>query len=132
MGNYIRWRRKMPKFSDSSKKRLATCHDDLQRLFNDVIQYTDCTVLDGHRDQAAQDDAFINGYSKVEWPDSNHNVLPSMAVDVVPYPIDWDNIERFKRFASYVKKTADEMCIEVRWGGDFKTYFDGPHYELVE
>jgi peptidoglycan L-alanyl-D-glutamate endopeptidase CwlK len=39
----------MAKFSKRSKDNLATCHEDLQTLFNEVIQYTDCIVICGHR-----------------------------------------------------------------------------------
>jgi hypothetical protein len=54
-----------------------------------------------------------------------------MAIDVVPYPVDWDNINAFYEFAGRVKQKADELGIKVRWGGDFDGFFDGPHWELV-
>ena len=39
----------MPKFSQRSKDRLNTCHEDLVRLFTEVIKHYDCTILEGQR-----------------------------------------------------------------------------------
>ncbi|MFC1537143.1 M15 family metallopeptidase [Pseudomonadota bacterium] len=121
----------MPHFGKSSTRRLASCHNDLQRLFNEVIKERDCSILCGFRCEVEQDEAYQSGKSKVMWPNSNHNSNPSMAVDVAPYPIDWDDLERFDEFADFVKAKADEMGIAVRWGGDFSSFYDGPHWEIV-
>ena len=122
----------MPKFSNRSQERLNTCHRDLRKLFNEVIKHYDCTILCGHRNKEDQDKAYNEGRSKVEYPDSNHNQVPSLAVDCVPYPIDWDDKERFHEFAGFVLGTADQLGIKVRWGGHFTSFFDGPHFELIE
>jgi peptidoglycan L-alanyl-D-glutamate endopeptidase CwlK len=125
----------MPKFSNSSKQKLSTCHSDLQKLFNEVIKHFDCKVLCGIRTEQEQQEAFLNGFSKVQYPNSYHNKRPSRAVDVVPYfskkpHIRWDDIEAFHRFAGFVQGIASQMDIELIWGGDFKTIFDGPHFQL--
>ena len=39
----------MPNFSIVSKQRLNTCHQDLQKLFNEVIKHYDCAVIQGAR-----------------------------------------------------------------------------------
>jgi peptidoglycan L-alanyl-D-glutamate endopeptidase CwlK len=122
----------MPSFSDSSKSKLSTCHPKLQALFNEVIKYRDCIILCGHRGQAEQIEAYQNGRSKVKWPNSKHNKKPSLAVDVAPYPIDWQDKERFIRFAGFVEGVASQMGIKIKWGGDFSTFFDGPHFQLEE
>lgn len=58
----------MPYYSERSKKRLETCHEDLQKLFNEVIKHFDCTILCGHRGQEEQDKAFAEGMSfKFPW-----------------------------------------------------------------
>ncbi len=121
----------MAKFSRKSKDRLATCHHDLQRLFNEVIKHHDCAILCGHRTASEQHSAKVKGFSNVDWPNSKHNSLPSIAVDVAPYPIDWSDIERFNVFAAFVQQTADDMGIKIKWGGTFKSFYDGPHYQLV-
>src|SRR3546814_13614528 len=92
------------------------CSSDL--VFEKVVQDFDCSVIEGHRDQAAQDKAFAEGHSKLKWPHGNHNALPSRAVDVAPYPIDWTDSPRMHLFAGYVIATALSLGIKLRWGGD--------------
>ena len=128
----------MPSFGKTSKQRLATCDQQLQDVMNEVIKHWDCTVLEGHRSEEKQNDYFKNGKSKVQYPNSKHNVLPSRAVDIVPYPVDWNDWNRFYAFMGYVMATADSMGITLRsgldWDGDkeFKdqSFNDAPHFEL--
>lgn len=119
----------MPTFSKSSADKLATCDERLQRLFNEVIKYTDCTIVCGHRNQEDQEKAFEQGFSLARWPKSNHNGLPSLAVDVCPYPIDWGNRERFEAFAVLVKEVAQNIGVDVEWGGLWK-FTDLPHWQV--
>lgn len=121
----------MPTFSATSSDRLATCHPDLQRLFHDVVQTVDCTILVGFRDKEAQDIACHDGKSCTPWPTSPHNKTPSEGVDVAPYPIDWRNIDRFRLFAAAVKARAEVLGIGVKWGGDFLHLHDYDHWELA-
>ena len=128
----------MAKFGRKSRERLATAHPDLQKIFNEVIKYVDCSVLEGHRDERTQDRLFEEGKTKVRYPLGRHNTKPSRAVDVVPYPVDWDDRERFTLFAGFVLGLARGMGISIRWGGDWDVDFqvsdnrfdDFPHYEL--
>lgn len=122
----------MPRFSKSSMRKLNTCHSDLQRLFISVVKTHDCTILCGHRTAAEQHSAYVKGFSKAEWPQSKHNSSPSIAVDVAPYPIDWEDKQRFTDFAEVVLKRADDMGIKIKWGGNFRSFYDGPHYELSD
>jgi peptidoglycan LD-endopeptidase CwlK len=128
------------KFSARSQSRLNTCHPDLIRLFEAVISDGhDCTVIEGHRDQATQDEHFRAGRSKKQWPNGKHNTTPSQAVDVMPFPIDWSDRARLERFAQTVFAKANQLGIAIRWGGDWnrnglssdEKFFDGPHWELV-
>lgn len=129
----------MPKFSKSSKDRLATAHPDLQRLFTEVVEYFDCSVICGHRDQAEQDLAYATKKSKLKWPNSKHNKTPSLAVDVVPWPVDWKDTDRFLFFGGFVMGMAKAMGISLRWGGDWdgdndqkdEKFRDLPHFELT-
>jgi len=109
----------MAKFSDRSNRKLQTAHPDLRKVFEEVVGFFDCTILFGHRDEETQNEAFATGASTKKWPDSNHNALPSLAVDAAPYPIDWKDRERFTYFAGQVVATARSMGIELRWGGDW-------------
>lgn len=116
--------------NEKSRKRLATCVPPLQELFNKVAEVWDIIVIYGHRGQEDQDIAWRLGNTKLKWPNSNHNRWPSCAVDVMPLPLDWSDTGRLKLFADYVKDTALMLDIPVRWGGDFKNFYDGPHWEI--
>ena len=128
----------MPKFGKTSKKRLETCEEELQSLFNEVVKYFDCSVLVGYRGRNEQDTAYESGHSKVKWPDGKHNSRPSFAADVAPYPIDWEDRERFIYFGGFVKGCAYRMDIPLRWGGDWDNdtqlsdnkFDDLVHFEL--
>jgi len=122
----------MPQFSEKSLAKLQTCHPALQQIMQAVIQYYDCTILCGHRGKKEQEDAYIRKVSKALWGQSPHNTKPSKAVDVVPYPLDWNNIEDFFYMAGIVKGIASQLGIKVKWGGEFKKFLDGPHFELED
>ena len=129
----------MPKFGSKSKERLLTCDIKLQKIFNEVIKHIDCSVLEGHRSAERQDRLFEDGKTKVKYPLGRHNSKPSRAVDVVPYPVDWNDRERQTLFAGFVLGIAMSMGIKLRWGGDWNMDFhvmdnrfdDFPHFELT-
>ena len=58
------------------------------------------------------------------FPKGRHNALPSKAVDVAPYPIDWEDREGFILFAGYVLGVASQLGLNIRWGGDWDGDFD--------
>ncbi len=128
----------MPSFSAKSQAKLATCHPDLQRVFNEVVKHFDCTIVEGHRGKEDQDRYYAQGKSKVKYPNGKHNKEPSLAVDVIPYPVDWNARERFCYFAGFVKGVAKMMGVNIRWGGDWDSdteladnqFDDLPHFEL--
>ena len=52
------------KYGKTSTARLATCHPEIQRLFNSLIKDYDVSVICGHRTEAEQDAAVasaVNG-----------------------------------------------------------------------
>ena len=128
------------KYGKSSVKRLNSCEPKLQLLMKRVLEKSkvDISILCGHRNEEDQNAAVREKKSKVSFPNSKHNSFPSRAVDVAPYPIDWKNIERFHDLATLILDTAEEMEIELRWGGDWdmdgdttdQTFNDLPHFEL--
>jgi hypothetical protein len=122
----------MAKFSQVSKERLATCDHRLQELMNDVIQHVDISILCGYRGKEDQDKACAAGNSKAPFPTSRHNCSPSQAVDVAPFPIDWNDLKRFKELGALVKERAAVLGIPIEWGGDWKKFVDLPHYQLKE
>lgn len=122
----------MPELSEVSKKRLSDCHLDLQRLIAEVVKLAPCAVICGHRGEKEQNDAFNKGSSKAKFGQSFHNSLPSLAVDVVPQPLDWGDIPAFEKLGSLIMQKADELSIKIRWGKHFKGLVDYPHFELMK
>ena len=126
----------MPKFGKTSKERLESCHPDLQKVLNEVVKTFDCTVTQGHRKVAEQEKLFKEGKTKVKF--SNHNYYPALAVDVTPYPVDYENTDRHYYFGGYVLGIAKSMGINLRWGGDWdgdretkdQTFNDLVHFEI--
>jgi len=122
----------MPKFGLISQQRLATCHEDLQRVMNEVIKWYDISIICGHRGEAEQNRAYETGHSKLRWPNSKHNRLPSLAVDIAPWPIDWNDHKRFWYMGGLVMGVAAKMGIKIDWGGNWISFIDLPHFELQE
>ena len=135
----------MPRYSKRSKDRLATCDKRLQKVFNEVIKHVDCSILEGHRSKERQNRLYDEKRTKVRYPNGRHNSNPSKAVDVTPYPVDWEDRERQTLFAGFVIGIARSMGIKIRWGGNWDMYeekgrwevkynrFDDfPHFEIKE
>lgn len=130
----------MPSFGQRSLSNLETCHPDLQRVLHEAIKHFDFSVIWGHRDKVAQDEAFLNGKSRNRWPTSNHNTNPSTAVDIVPYPELYEaSYEKFFEMATYVLAAASALGVRIRWGGHWLNYGgpgyyrrDWAHFELID
>lgn len=130
----------MYSFGRTSKERLSTCHPDLQKVFNEVIKHVDCKIIEGARTPERQQELFDQGRTKI----LNSKHIPkddgwSYAVDVMAFPVQWENWNRNYLFVGFVLGIAASMGIKLRvgadWDGDFNTkdqsFHDLPHFELV-
>lgn len=130
----------MNKFGRKSIERLSTCDYRLQNIMHRVVARRDCSIVCGFRGKAEQDKAVMDGKSKVKWPNSKHNKLPSMAVDVVPWPEKWSDRLAFIELADIIRDEAAKESVELRWGGDWdgdgdmtdQSFNDLPHWEILE
>ena len=126
-------------FSQSSLSKLETCDPRLQEIMFEVIQIMDIKILEGHRNKERQNQLFHEEKTKLQYPDSKHNSLPSKAIDVAPCPLDWSNRERFVYMAGIIMGVAHSLGHEIRWGGDWdrdndlydQTFNDLPHFEIL-
>lgn len=134
----------MARFGSGSLAELETLHPDLQKVLVEAIKHVDFTIVEGHRGPDAQEAAFAKGLTKLHYPDGKHNKLPSLAADIMPYPIDWSdqpkNIERLAYVMGIIMGVARMMGVELRWGGDWNmnddtrdegAFRDRDHIELV-
>lgn len=114
-----------------SKEKLQGVDIRLVRLVEQAIKETtvDFTVLEGLRTPERQQQLVNDGFSQTL--KSKH--LTGHAVDLVAIvngKVSWDK-EHYPEIARAMKKAAADQQVNIRWGGDFKTFFDGPHFELV-
>ena len=117
--------------SKTSKQKLNTCHSDLIKLIEAVAETEKCAVICGFRGRHEQEKAYMAGKSKAKWGQSKHNLKPSQAVDVVPLPLNWEDIPAFEKLGEKIMAKAKELGIKVKWGKYFKGLVDYPHFELA-
>lgn len=130
------------KFSSSSQEKLDTCCQEIKDIMNEAIKYYDFTILCGNRGEEEQNRAYNLGLSEKRYPYSKHNSMPSMAIDVAPYPISWkpEMYNRFYYLAGLLNGIAEMKGFSVRWGGDFNSdndfkndgFQDLPHIEIIK
>jgi hypothetical protein len=121
----------MPSFGTNSKKQLATLDPLLQDVLNLAIEKYDFAVVQGHRDMEDQNTQFNEGDSQLRWPNSKHNSHPSMAVDIIPWPTQYEDIHEFFVMATHIYAAAQKLGVLINWGGHWRTLKDYPHFEII-
>ena len=105
----------MPIFGKNSKERLKGVDVRLVNVLNEVVKYFDITVIEGLRSQERQDELVAQGKSKTKF--GKH--VQGKAVDIAPYPIDWNSRDDFHYLGGFVLGVASKMGVDIRWGGDW-------------
>ena len=119
------------KFSSKSLKNLEGVHCDLVEVMHRAIKITkiDFAVVEGLRTESRQRQLVEEGFSTT----LNSRHLTGHAVDIIPYhngKASYQHWPAFYTLAEYVKQASRELQIPVDWGGDWKSFPDGPHYQL--
>ncbi len=117
-------------FSKRSENRLKGVHPDLVRVMRRALEITDVdfTVVEGLRTKARQKKLVAAGASTTMR--SRH--LTGHAVDIAPYidgTIRWD-WPPYYTLAEAVKQAAEDVGVPIEWGGDWRRFKDGPHWQL--
>lgn len=120
----------MYKLGPRSKTRLQGVHPDLVKVVERAIQITlvDFTVLEGLRDPMRQKKLVEAGSSQT----LNSRHITGHAVDLgawVDDQVDW-SWPLYAQIATAMKTAAKELNVPIVWGGDWRTFKDGPHFEL--
>lgn len=129
-------------FSKTSLGRLEGVHPHLQDLCFSLLNHHDILVVYGVRTQAQQLLMVQKGLSKTM--NSKHLIQSdgfAHAVDIAPYPLDWNNSKRFYWVAGMMEVLANQQLPEgwvLRWGGnwdmdedlDDQSFMDLVHFEL--
>ena len=105
----------MPKFGKRSRERLKGVDSKLVNVLNEVCKYFDITVIEGLRSQERQNELVAQGKSKTKF--GKH--VQGKAVDIAPYPIDWNARDDFHYLGGFVLGIAASKGINIRWGGDW-------------
>ena len=106
-----------------------------------VITKQDFSVLEGVRTMARQRMLKAKGKSTTL---RSYHLLQGTgyahAVDLGPYPygadLDGDGIHNGADWDCYypiedaMKQAAKELSVPLTWGGDWKTFKDGPHFQI--
>ena len=116
------------KLGTRSMQSLSGVHPDLVAVVKLAITITeqDFTVIEGIRNINRQRELFKAGKSTT----MNSRHITGHAVDMVPWPVDWNDLERFEVMSEAMKTAAEELDIPIVWGGDWKSFYDAPHFEL--
>jgi peptidoglycan L-alanyl-D-glutamate endopeptidase CwlK len=146
-----------------SLSKLFGVHPDLVAVVKRAIELSeqDFLVLEGVRTEQRQRELYGQGRTPeqlrqagvdpklakskmqvVTWTlRSNHFAQADgygHAVDLVPYPVDWNDLAKFDAIAVAMMKAADELGLTIRWGADWdqdgkkreRGESDSPHFEL--
>lgn len=105
-------------------------HPDLAKVIHRAAALSpiEFRVIEGMRTLKRQRELVASGASKT----MNSRHLTGHAVDLAPYvggTIRWD-WPLFYKLAPAVKQAAAEVGVPIEWGGDWRTFKDGPHFQL--
>ncbi len=130
-------------FGKASAGRLDTCERDIQEVMKLAHEWSpfDLTIISGHRSTEEQQQLFHDGRSKKDgvMDLSRHQTDPSEAIDIAPYPVDWEDTARFYVMTGVVYAAANHLGVLLRWGGDWDSdwtlndqkFYDLGHFETV-
>ena len=113
------------------EEKLKLAHEDLGYWFHNRVKpyWPDAHISWSHRDKENQERAFKEGKTTLHFPDSLHNKLPAMALDL--FQINekglavWD-----KMFFGGLARLIKNEGWQIRWGGDWETFKDYGHFEM--
>lgn len=131
--------------SERSIKSLEGVDPRLVQVVKRAIQITeqDFVVIEGLRTQARQDELWAQGRTKpgpiVTWTKDASSHGTGRAVDICPYPVDWNDLKKFDAIATAMFTAAAELGVTLRWGADWdqdgnpreRGESDSPHFELA-
>lgn len=119
----------MFKLSQRSIDRLNGVHPDLVSVVKLAIERSevDFMVTEGLRSKERQKELVAAGASKT----MNSRHITGHAVDLAAYVngIRWD-WPLYEKIAKAMKQAAYELNIKIEWGGDWKSFKDGPHFQI--
>lgn len=122
-------------FGEKSRQRRIGVHPALVAVSDRALSYgvMDMTVLHlgGARTLDQQKDLVQKGASKTM--KSRHLIQSDgygHALDLAPYPVDWNDIDRFMMMGSLMFRAAAQEGVILTWGGHWPSFKDYPHFQF--
>lgn len=131
------------KLGKTSLARLQGVDETLVNVVKRAIEISevDFSVLEGVRTLERQRELYAQGRTApgkiVTWTMKSRHI-EGKAVDLVPYPLDWNDLEKFNKIKDAMFQAAKELDVNLRWGADWdgdgnyreKGEYDSPHFEI--
>ena len=131
------------KLGETSLARLQGVDETLVNVVKRAIEISevDFTVMEGVRTLERQRELYAQGRTApgkiVTWTMKSRHI-EGKAVDLVPYPLDWNDLEKFNKIKDAMFQAAKELDVNLRWGADWdgdgnyreKGEYDSPHFEI--
>ena len=122
----------MYNFSERSKSKLETVDIRLQNLMNVAIKESpyDFSITEGFRTMKRQIELVAQDKSKT----LKSYQFKGKAVDIAVWidgKVTWD-FKYYKEVADCIKRVARKLGYIITWGGDWKTFKDGPHFQIED
>lgn len=131
------------KLGKTSLARLQGVDETLVNVVKRAIEISevDFTVMEGVRTLERQRELYAQGRTDpgkiVTWTMKSRHI-EGKAVDLVPYPLDWNDLEKFNKIKDAMFQAARELDVNLRWGADWdgdgnyreKGEYDSPHFEI--
>jgi len=105
----------MPKFGKRSREKMRGVDSRLINVMNELIKLMDVTIIEGLRTKERQEELVAKGASKTKF--SKH--IEGKALDLSPYPIDWENRDGLYYMGGMIRGIAQQLGYDIRYGGDW-------------
>lgn len=117
--------------NDRSISRLVGVKEDLVEVVQLAAERTTVPfiITEGVRTIQRQAELVARGASQT----MNSKHITGRAVDVaalIDGKVSWQ-YQYYTMISKVFKEAAADLGVQIRWGGDWKTFKDGPHYELM-
>jgi len=130
----------MYKFGRKSRERLEGVDPRLVKVLKELLKLMDVTIIEGVRSEETQYKYFLDGKSKLDGKNKMSKHQLGRAVDLAPYPIKWEQSERFYYMGGMIRAIAKDLNLKVRWGGDWdsdgetkdQSFMDLVHIEILD
>lgn len=109
----------MYKYGKRSKSNMEGIDKRLKEVLNHLIKIMDVTIIEGKRSTKTQQEYFSKGKSKLDGVNKKSQHQLGKAVDLVPYPVDWNNRDGMYYMGGMLRGIGHMLGYNLRYGGDW-------------